>query len=178
MGPEGLRQLIGDRLLLRLPPVLRQLEAELGLVAGKLSPPSLLAPLESRLLAVEDFPAVLVSLLDAPQFEALDWGPPIELRLQTTVRVLAYARSAGADTPEADPVEDPAEEAGTGRDRLMLALRRSIIAERDWGRPGVLMLVQTYKESYSEVGDDRVGRSIAAGYAEFRVATHEAVPTL
>lgn len=177
MGPEGLLGLVAQRLLVRLPPVLTALELELGLAAGELTPPSLLAPLEARLLPVEDFPAVLVSLMDVPSLEVVEWGPPAELRLQTVVRVLAYTRSRGEDATGDDPTPDPAEEAGRSRDRLLLGIRRAIIGDRDWGA-GVSLLVHTYTESYSDVADDRVGRSIAAGFAQFRLASHEAVPTL
>lgn len=163
MGPEGLRLLLARRLTDRLPPVLAALEAELRLAPGTLDVPSLRAPVEARLLAVEEFPAYLVTLIDAPTVRVEDWGPPVELRLETNARVLAFARGTSF------------EEAGTARDRYMLALRRALLGQRHFGTPGAVLQFETYRESYSEVGRDRSNRSIAAGFAEFRVATHELV---
>jgi hypothetical protein len=170
VGPEGLRDLLAARLAERLPPVLTALEVELGLVAGVLRPPSLLAPVEARLLAVEHFPAILVTLLDVPTLEVVDWGPPVELRLETAARVLAYARGGSY------------EEAGTARDRYILAVRRAVLASRVLvdvaGQRSAGVQVETYRESYSEVGRDRSRRSVAAAFAEFRLVSHEKVAGL
>ncbi len=164
MGPEGLRNLIAERLATRAPAILAALERELALAPGTLAAPSLLAPIEARLLAVDDFPAYLVTLLDAPTLQVIDWGPPTEVRLETTTRVLAFAR------------DQTYEAAGIARDRYMLALRRCLLGERYLGRPDAGVILESYRESYSEVGADRSARSIAAAFAEFRVFTHERLP--
>lgn len=165
-GPEGLRERINDRLAAVLPGVLATLEAELGLAAGELAQPSVLEPVETRLLAIERFPAILVTLIDAPLVRVEDWGPPLELRIETIARLLAFARGTSYEA------------AGTARDRYMLAIRRAVLGRRDFAGPDVAVMVETYRESYSEVGNDTSKRSIAAGFAEVRFATHEDVPAV
>lgn len=148
-----------------LPPVLAAIEEDRRLAPGTLAPPAMSGPTEVRLLAVGEFPACMVSVLEVPPgiSSVGNEGPDGERdRLVTyTMRVFFWVR--GPDRRVVAALRDAYGFAG----RVCLAGRTSWLGGLAAQAP-----LAGYREAPSTVDRTREG-SLAGVYAEFPLSVEE-----
>lgn len=165
-GPEDARKLTLGWLEEHMPATVYAIAERLELdtnvdTAGHLSPPAEWSA--SPLPRVEEFPALFIAPIGAPRVRLVDRADDGGRVYAVAYRQRVYVICRG----------DTFDEVADRRDRLMLALRETLLAAPTLGDAGVTIDDTTWAESYSEVEDDSLGRSLAGGYAEFELDVEE-----
>lgn len=156
-GPEDAAGRILAHIAAHLPAELAALEARLALDPGALKVPKFVPPRDPK-LAVDDFPAITVAVVDTPalrRVDVADDGTTV-YEVRYTVRPFVFAR---AKTEEA---------ASLARHRYVLALRETLLA-RPTVDPdeGPVIDETTWRESFSDTGTAGQAGAIAAAFVEF-----------
>lgn len=162
-GPEFVVDTLLAHVQARIPPRLAAIRAELGVDLVVLPEvASWHTPRDVDLIPVEEFPAVMVSLLEVTTIvdEGNAGGGAREYVLRYRFRVYVFARGEGAD------------ETHRARSRYLRAAREAVLEGQHrplTGAAGPVVApvrLTGYRESLSEVDTVRTGASVAAAYLE------------
>lgn len=182
-GPEAAVALVNTWLAASIPAQLDAIAVDLALGArgpNNLPNPSLIAPRDVGKLTVDQFPALMVIVLDTVAVDRVDadlddllddlLDDPVTIPASTGVgyrvtyvlRVLNFARGASFEATQAN------------RLRYALALRMALVGRPGLGAAGKAYVDEaSWRESYSDLEQRDARRTIGASYAEFRLTVAE-----
>lgn len=161
-GLEEAAGVVAGVLAARLPAQLAALETRLGLPAGSVERPQLVAPHDLGRIPLEDWPAVLVVGQTTEDLRRLDVDVEGTIYL-VRYRLRVYALARGDEEAATD----------LARKRLTLAVREVLLGYQALRDAGGTVDERSLRESYSDVERDTDGATVAGAYLELVVALEE-----